>query len=87
MQASEYDFHYYCFRKWTLKEYTELIRFNDNIYSDKKYIEAAAYAMRYLREFVYKVQEDEIKESQKEPLTASEEKTAKKKNKKKKKEP
>jgi hypothetical protein len=36
----------------------ELIEFNDNIYDDKKYVEAAGIAIRYLKEYVYKVEED-----------------------------
>ena len=40
-------------RKWTLKEYIELIAFNDNIYNDKKYAEAAAYALQYFPEYVH----------------------------------
>ena len=36
-QANEFDFHTYCIRKWTLREYTELIEFNDNVYDNKKY--------------------------------------------------
>lgn len=51
MEANQYDFHTYCIRKWTLKEYVEYIEFNDNIYKDKKYMEAAAYAMAYLTEY------------------------------------
>lgn len=37
----------------------ELIQFNDNIYDDKKYVEAAGIAIRYLKEYVHKLQEDE----------------------------
>lgn len=43
MYANHYDFHTYCVRKWTLREYIELIHFNDNLYKDKKYIEAASH--------------------------------------------
>jgi peptide alpha-N-acetyltransferase len=45
IEANQYDFHSYCIRKWTLKEYIEYINFNDNIYKDKKYVEAAGYAI------------------------------------------
>jgi len=48
-QANELDFHIYCLRKWSLREYIELIEFNDNIYDDKKYAETAGLAIRYLR--------------------------------------
>ncbi len=58
-QGNEYDFHTYCLRKWTLREYTELIEFNDNIYDDKKYADAAGTAIRYLKEYVHKLREDE----------------------------
>ena len=51
MEANQYDFHTYCIRKWTLREYVEFIEFNDNLYKDKKYVEAAAYAMAYLTEY------------------------------------
>lgn len=37
MEANQYDFHTYCIRKWTLKEYVQYIEFNDNIFKDKKY--------------------------------------------------
>jgi peptide alpha-N-acetyltransferase len=60
-QGNEYDFHTYCLRRWTLREYTELIDFNDNIYDDKKYAEAAGWAIKYLKEYVHKIQEDELK--------------------------
>lgn len=49
MHSNEFDFHYYCIRKWTLREYTELVAFNDNIFADKKYIESAYYAIKYLK--------------------------------------
>lgn len=80
MQANEFDFHYYCFRKWTLREYTELVAFNDNIFADKKFMEAAYYAIKYLREYSVFIKADEEKKKQKEE---ADEKT-KKKNKKKK---
>lgn len=64
-QANEFDFHTYCLRKWSLREYTELIEFNDNIYDDKKYAEAAGIAIKYLKEYVYFVQEEELKAQQK----------------------
>ena len=83
-QGNEYDFHTYCLRKWTLREYTELIEFNDNIYDDKKYAEAAGWALRYLKEYVYKIQEDELKEKEKAEEETKEEKEGKKKKKKKK---
>lgn len=53
MEANQYDFHTYCVRKWTLKEYIEFIAFNDNIYCDKKYAEAAGFAMEYFPEYVH----------------------------------
>lgn len=37
MDSNQIDFHSYCLRKWTLREYIEYIAFNDNIYHDKKY--------------------------------------------------
>ena len=59
------DFHTYCFRKWSLKEYVELIEFNDNIYDDKKYAEAAGLAIRYLKEYVVHLAEKERKAKEK----------------------
>ena len=59
MQSNEFDFHYYCFRKWTLREYTELVAYNDNIFSDKKFIEAAYNAIKYLREYESFIKADE----------------------------
>jgi len=38
IEANQYDFHSYCVRRWTLREYVEYINFNDNIYQDKKYV-------------------------------------------------
>ena len=64
-QANELDFHTYCFRKWSLKEYVELIEFNDNIYDDKKYAEAAGLAIRYLKEYVFYLVEEERKAKEK----------------------
>ena len=55
MEANQYDFHTYCIRKWTLREYVEYIEFNDNIFKDKKYFEAAGNAIRYLQEFSHYV--------------------------------
>ena len=80
MQSNEFDFHYYCFRKWTLREYTELVAFNDNIFADKKFIESAYYAIKYLREYSNFIKVDEEKKKEQE----SAENQAKKKNKKKK---
>ena len=82
MEANQYDFHTYCIRKWTLREYVEYIAFNDNIYSDKKYAEAAAIAMEYLPEYVHHL-EVKAKEPVEEP-TQDEAPKNKKKNKKKK---
>ena len=45
MESNQYDFHTYCVRKWTLREYIEFIAFNDNLYHDKKYAEAAYLAI------------------------------------------
>lgn len=53
IEANQYDFHSYCIRKWTLKEYIEYINFNDNIYKDKKYVEAAGCAMEHLTEYAH----------------------------------
>ena len=58
MQSNEFDFHYYCFRKWTLREYTELVAFNDNLFADKKFTEAAYYAIKYLREYSHFIKAD-----------------------------
>jgi peptide alpha-N-acetyltransferase len=60
-QSNEFDFHTYCLRRWTLREYTELIEFNDNIYDNKKYAETAGLAILYLKEYEYKLKEDEAK--------------------------
>lgn len=51
MEANQYDFHTYCVRKWTLREYIEYIDFNDNIYKDKKYVETASRAIMNLFEY------------------------------------
>ena len=51
MEANQYDFHSYCVRKWTLREYLEYIAFNDNIYKDKKYVETASWAIKNLFEY------------------------------------
>lgn len=51
IEANQFDFHTYCIRKWTLKEYLEYIAFNDNIFKDKKYVEAAGYAIPNLIEY------------------------------------
>ena len=64
--GNEYDFHGYCCRRWPLREYTELIAFNDNIYDDKKYAEAAGLAMQYLQEYDHKLREDELKPKEEE---------------------
>lgn len=71
-QGNEFDFHTYCIRRWTLREYTELIQFNDNIYDDKKYVEAAGYAIKYIKQYIHKIEEDqklvkveEVKEEEK----------------------
>lgn len=55
MLANEHDFHAYCLRKWTLREYTELIAFNDNIYDDRQYMDAAGTAIAYLFEYTHKL--------------------------------
>lgn len=83
-QGNEFDFHTYCLRKWTLKEYVELIEFNDNIYDDKKYVEAASYAIKYLKEYVYYLQEEEKRATEKAEQENKEDKEGKKKKKKKK---
>lgn len=82
MEANQYDFHTYCVRKWTLKEYVELIAFNDNLYCDKKYSEAAGVAMEYLPEYVHSLAVKE-KESAVDENTGEEEGKKKKKKKKK----
>ena len=51
MYANQYDFHTYCIRKWTMSEYVELIKYNDNLYQDKKYMEAAGSAIPHLFEY------------------------------------
>ena len=58
MLSNEFDFHGYCVRKWTLREYTELIEFNNNIYDDKMYMDAAGVAIKYLREYAIKAKID-----------------------------
>ena len=80
MLANQYDFHTYCVRKWTLKEYVELISFNDNIYQDKKYVEAAAYAMQDIPEYIHQL---EVKAKQPVVEEAPKEEEGKKKKKKK----
>lgn len=62
-----------------MKEYLEYISFNDNIYKDKKYVEAAAYAIPNLIEYQHLL----VEESQK-PKEEPKEEEAKKKKKKKK---
>lgn len=66
MEANQYDFHTYCIRKWTLREYVEYIEFNDNIYKDKKYVEAAAYAMAYLTEYSHYILSGGLKKEEEE---------------------
>ena len=81
--GNEFDFHAYCCRRWTLREYTELIAFNDNIYDDKKYADASGLAIMYLREWVHRLEEEKNKPKQEEEK--KEEGEGKKKKKKKKK--
>eukprot|EP00919_Chromeraceae_sp_WS-2016_P041802 GHVR01099529.1.p1 GENE.GHVR01099529.1~~GHVR01099529.1.p1 ORF type:complete len:275 (-),score=25.64 GHVR01099529.1:669-1493(-) len=85
MLSNEYDFHSYCLRKSTYREYVELINFNDNIYQDKIYMEAAANVIKYLFEYVHKLKADEEmkkNEEMKKSEDKEEEKTKKKKKKK-----
>ncbi len=46
-------------KKWTLREYIELIRFNDNIYENKVYFNAAEYMMKSLVEHSHQMQIEE----------------------------
>lgn len=80
MASNQIDFHTYCIRKWTLREYLEYISFNDNIYKDKKYIEAAAYAIDNLFEFTKQIEIEASKPKQEE-TKEEEAKKKKKKNK------
>ena len=83
-QANELDFHIYCLRKWSLREYIELIEFNDNIYDDKKYAETAGLAIRYLRQYPYYLEEVEKQAKEKEEDNKDDKEPNKKKKKKKK---
>ena len=51
MYEDQYDFHSYSLFKWCLKEYTELIKYGDDIFNDRRYMQAASMAIKYLMEY------------------------------------
>jgi hypothetical protein len=65
-----------------LREYTELVAFNDNLFADKKFTEAAFYAIKYLREYSYFLKSDEEKKKEEEKAAEVAKKKKKNKNKK-----
>eukprot|EP01024_Parvocaulis_polyphysoides_P020035 TRINITY_DN19203_c0_g1_i1.p1 TRINITY_DN19203_c0_g1~~TRINITY_DN19203_c0_g1_i1.p1 ORF type:complete len:405 (-),score=48.23 TRINITY_DN19203_c0_g1_i1:234-1448(-) len=44
-REDQFDFHQYCIRKMTLRAYLEMLRFEDSIYSNKFFFEAATLAV------------------------------------------
>ena len=58
MYEDQYDFHSYSLYRWALKEYVDLIRKSDDIYNDRRYMQASAMAVKYLME--YAVIKDEL---------------------------
>ena len=77
-QEDQFDFHAYCVRKVTLRAYTEVLSFEDNIWSENYYYRAASGITRiYLNLF----DDPSIMEGDKEPdyskMTAAERKKAK----------
>jgi hypothetical protein len=47
MYEDQYDFHSYAMYKWCLKEYIDLIKLGDDIFNDRRYMQAAAIAIKY----------------------------------------
>lgn len=51
MYEDQYDFHSYSLYRWSLKEYVELVNYGNDIYNDRKYMQAAALAIKYLMDY------------------------------------
>lgn len=51
MYEDQYDFHSYAMYKWCLKEYVDLIKLGDDIFNDRRYMQAAAIAIKYLMQY------------------------------------
>ena len=51
MYEDQYDFHSYALYRWSLKEYLDLVRYGDDIFNDRKYMEAAGIAIKYLMNY------------------------------------
>ena len=58
MYEDQYDFHSYSLYRWSLKEYVELVKYGDDIYNDRRYMQAAQLAIKYLME--YAVSRDQL---------------------------
>lgn len=77
-QEDQFDFHAYCIRKVTLRAYTEVLRFEDNIWSENYYFTAADGIIRI---YLHLYDNPSILQEDKEPdystMSAAERKKAK----------
>eukprot|EP00828_Plagiopyla_frontata_P003569 TRINITY_DN11116_c0_g1_i2.p1 TRINITY_DN11116_c0_g1~~TRINITY_DN11116_c0_g1_i2.p1 ORF type:complete len:340 (-),score=96.54 TRINITY_DN11116_c0_g1_i2:77-1096(-) len=83
IQEDQYDFHTYCLRKYTLREYIQLIKYVDNVYNNKQFIICATNMIKGLMEYKV-IKDNQLKEdieeqkTEKKKLTQAEKKKLKK---------
>ncbi|KAL3918249.1 MAG: hypothetical protein SGILL_004327 [Bacillariaceae sp.] len=76
--ADQFDFHAYCIRKVTLRSYTDVLKFEDNVWGEEYYYEAAEGTIKiYLHLYDNPVNNQEDKEPDYSKMTAAERKKAK----------
>lgn len=76
--ADQFDFHAYCIRKVTLRSYTDVLKFEDHVWGEEYYFEAAEGTIKiYLHLYDNPVNNQEVKDPDYSKMTAAERKKAK----------
>jgi peptide alpha-N-acetyltransferase len=78
IHEDQFDFHSYCIRKVTLRAYTDVLKFEDSVWGEEYYFEAAEGTIRiYLQLYDHPIVTEEEEEPDYSKMTAAQKKKAK----------